>query len=42
MGANSLPQEQIDDPAAADVRPVAAAMVEDVGVLAPGILERIR
>src|SRR5580700_5418724 len=43
---NSIPillftQQQIDDPAAADVWPVAAAMVEDVRIAAPGFFERV-
>ena len=36
-----LPQHQIDHPAAANVRPRPAAVVEDVGVVAPGVLQRV-
>jgi hypothetical protein len=34
-------QQQIDDPAAADVRAGAAAMVEDIRIAAPGFFERV-
>lgn len=41
--ANSLlPQHEIDHPAASNVRARRIAVVEDVGVIAPGTLKRVR
>jgi Phage integrase family len=37
-----FPQHQVHHPAPADVRPRPAAVVEDVGVVAPGVLQRVR
>jgi hypothetical protein len=38
-----LPAEhQVHDPAAANMRTVAAAVVEDVAAVAPGVLQRVR
>jgi hypothetical protein len=39
--ASTLAQNQIDDPAAADVRPFAAAVGEDFGVVATGVFQRV-
>jgi hypothetical protein len=39
--ASGFAQYQIDDPAPADVLPWLAAVTEDVGVLAPGVLEGV-
>ena len=41
LAESRLPENQIDHPAAADVRTVAAAMCEDVRVIAPGVFERV-
>ena len=40
-GGSLLPQDEIDYPAAADVRAGGAAVVEDVRVAAPGVLQGI-
>jgi hypothetical protein len=37
-----LPQHQVHNPTPANVRPATPAMVEDVFVIAPGVLERVR
>src|SRR5262245_30478637 len=37
----SLPEQQIDDPAAADVRARRAAMAQDVGAGGAGVRERV-
>jgi hypothetical protein len=36
-----LAQQQVDDPAAPDVRPRAAAVAQDVGLVATGFFQRI-
>ncbi len=36
-----FPQHEIDDPAAADVRAITTAMIEDLRILAAGVLNRI-
>ena len=36
-----LPQNQIDDPATPDMRAVAAAVEEDIGIRAAGFFQRI-
>ena len=41
MGLLLPTRQQIDDPAAPHMRPALVAVGEDVGVVAPGILQRI-
>jgi hypothetical protein len=38
---STLAEEQIDDPAAAHVLAAAATVVQDVGVVAAGVLQRV-
>jgi hypothetical protein len=39
--ASLLPEYEVDDPAPADVRPRTAAVVEDLGAVAAGVLKGV-